>query len=342
MLTVTSASVQFPLVWKGQRPLILNTTTDDSIVRVLAPAKLNLFLEVVGKRADGFHDIETLITAIDVFDILEFEPNNSGEIELSCRWSPGWRARSRAPNRDDDSEQVWSRLPSSRDNLVTKALQRLRDESGTAYGAAIRLHKSIPSEAGLGGASSDAAAAMSAANHAWQLGWSKARLAQLASELGSDLPFFFESGAAVCTGRGENTRPIRMRRLHFVLVKPPTGLSTAAVYRACRPGDPVRSVGDLAQAIANESTPRIADLLFNRLEAPSAGLTPWIERAREALSASGSLASRMTGSGTCCFGVYRSARHAKRAAAWLRQRKVGGVCAATSCGWHANQFEGVA
>ncbi len=337
-------------------------TTDDSVVRVLAPAKLNLFLEVLRKRSDGFHEIQTLITAIDIYDFLELQPNESGDIELSCQWLPGWEARSpnsHGPRRDGElpqgqvsqgqvsqgqvsQGQVWSPLPSSKNNLVHQALSRLREVSGSSCGATVRLRKSIPSEAGLGGASSDAAAAMAAANHAWRLGWSRKRLAELASELGSDLPFFFESGAAICSGRGENARSIRIRPLHFVLLKPPVGLSTAAVYEACKPGQPQQDMGELEEAICHGSPQRIAKLLFNRLEAPSEELTPWVNLAREHITASGSLTARMTGSGTCCFGVYRSARHARRAAAWLRQRKVGGVCSATSCGGHANQLEGVA
>src|SRR3954469_7342886 len=151
-------------------------------VEVLAPAKLNLFLEVLGRRPDGYHEVETLMVAVDLFDRLTFRESPSGEITLRC---------------DDPG------LPTGSENLAVRAAERLRDESGRRLGAHIDLHKSIPAGAGLAGGSSDAAAALAGLDRLWDLKTRPDRLATLASGLGSDVPFFLKAGAAICRGRGE-------------------------------------------------------------------------------------------------------------------------------------------
>src|SRR5262245_56559689 len=164
-----------------------------------APAKLNLFLEVLARRPDGFHEIETLMGAVSIFDTLEFAPRSEGELRLSCRWVGGIRARSARRTSSGDAAGATPRdavgdLPPGEQNLVYRTVARLRERCAIRGGAEIRLHKRIPSAAGLGGASSDAAAALVAANVAWKLGWSPAQLAELAADLGSDIPYFLGSG----------------------------------------------------------------------------------------------------------------------------------------------------
>lgn len=315
-------------------------------IRIFAPAKINLFLEVLGKRADGFHDIRTVISAIDIYDILELRSLETDGLLLSCRWSPGLEARTErqiTTNGCEHSNFVGGALPPSQDNLVYRVLQRLREASGVQRGAQVRLLKQIPAEAGLGGASSDAAAALIAANAAWGLNWSGEQLAELGAELGSDIPFFFSQGAALCEGRGERVRPVAARRLHCVLAKPPVGLSTAAVYQHCQAAAEPRDSGPLLDALARGTQNQLAATLFNRLQAPAEALSAEVAAVRGAFAQTGCLATQMTGSGACCFAVYRSARQARVAAAQLRLRNIGWVRTANTFGGHANQHhEGVA
>jgi 4-diphosphocytidyl-2-C-methyl-D-erythritol kinase len=200
----------------------------------------------------------------------------------------------------------------------------------------------------VGGASSDAAAALVAANLGWNLGWSRERLAELAAELGSDVPFFLgciavgglrgdsvgglRGSAAICRGRGERIETLRAARLCMVIVRPPVGLSTAEVYRRCRPASSPASVQNLRQALECGMGPRAARHLANRLQAPAVELTPWIERLAEEFSRQDCLGHQMSGSGSSYFGICRSDRHARRVAARLRARRAGTVCAAATAG----------
>lgn len=279
-------------------------------VVVHAPAKLNLFFEVLGKRPDGFHDIETLVVPIDCWDTLRMARRNDGQVRLTCVQVGSRRGSGRCED-----------VPGGPENLVVRAVELLRQRAGVKCGAEVRLVKRIPPAAGLGGGSSDAAAALAGANALWHLGWSKCALAQLGAELGSDVPLFFAPGAAICRGRGEQVEPVAMRgTLHFVVVRPPEGLSTAAVYAACQPGRPPRSVAPAWEALKSGNLGQLGKALFNRLEPAAESLCPWIGRLRSELSREDCLASRMTGSGTCCFGLCRHAAHARRVAKRLQAK----------------------
>src|SRR5512135_520820 len=151
-------------------------------VEVLAPAKLNLFLEILRKRPDGYHELESLMVAVDLFDTLTFTADPSGAITLRC---------------DDPT------LPTDRRNLVVKAAERLKAESGCPRGATIELRKAIPAQAGLAGGSSDAAATLAALDRLWELRTPPGHLDALAGEIGSDVAFFRHAPIAVCRGRGE-------------------------------------------------------------------------------------------------------------------------------------------
>ena len=181
-------------------------------VAVWAPAKVNLYLEVLGKRPDGYHEIATLMTAIDLYDVLTIDDEPTGNLSLTC----------------DLPE-----LSCGPDNLILKAAGLLKTRTGCLRGAAIHLTKRIPWASGLGGGSSDAAAALAGLNDLWKLGLSKPELAELSGEIGSDVPFFYSTPAAWCTGRGEIVEAVPLSRtLDFVVVCPETGLGTAEVYRA--------------------------------------------------------------------------------------------------------------
>lgn len=304
-------------------------------VEVLTPAKLNLFLEVLARRPDGFHEIETLITPITLSDTLTFIPLNSAEIELDCRWASGLVAaraarRLRQPNLVDQDEL--GDLPAGPDNLAWKAVALMRERAGIQRGARITLVKRIPAAAGLGGASSDAAAALVAANVAWELRWARERLADLAAELGSDVPFFLSRGAAICRGRGEQIEPLCAAPMHVVVVRPPVGLATAEVYRRCRPAAAPASARELRQALECGEAASVARGLVNRLQQPAAELTPWIERLESEFARQDCQGHQMSGSGSSYFGFCKSARHGRCVASRLRGRRIGTVYAAATAG----------
>ncbi|HUE71100.1 MAG TPA: hypothetical protein VMP01_09450 [Pirellulaceae bacterium] len=311
-----------------------------SHVLVHTPAKINLFLEVLARRADGFHEIETLMGPVTMFDTLEFVPRHDGELRLKCRWAGGVRARANRGRRQSAAGAADERhrseplgdLPEGEQNIVFRAVERLRDRSAAACGADIRLTKRIPSAAGLGGASSDAAAALVAANLAWRLHWPLARLAELAAELGSDISFFLSGGWAVCRGRGERIEAVRGGRLHMAVARPKTGLSTAQVYGQCRPAAIVRSASPLRAGLSAGNWRAIRSGMFNRLAEAAGSLNPSIGRLQDRLVRLGSVAVQMSGSGSSCFGICKSARHARRVAAQVRSLSVGEAYQATMAG----------
>ena len=175
-----------------------------------APAKINLYLRVLGKRPDGYHELETVFERVDLADELAFEA--SRELALTC---------------DDPS------LPCGEDNLVLRAARLLQQATGCGAGARIHLTKRIPIAAGLGGGSSDAAAAMVGLNQLWNLWLESSHLMELGASLGSDVPFFLAPTAfAVGRGRGEQCEPLPPEPpLVHVLVVPPERLSTREVYK---------------------------------------------------------------------------------------------------------------
>jgi 4-diphosphocytidyl-2-C-methyl-D-erythritol kinase len=294
-----------------------------SSIRIHTPAKLNLFLEVLAKRSDGFHEIETLMAAVRVYDTLYLQPDAGSQIDLTTNWATGasaraaFQGRAASLNRCDD-------LPEPKDNLVWKALDRLRQRAGVSAGLTVRLIKRIPAAAGMGGASSDAAAALLGANLIWQLGWNRRELAQVAAEIGSDVPFFLRdtpngNHMAVCRGRGERIETLAgMPALHFVIVRPPAGLSTAEVYRSCQvPPAPVR-VQDLVAALRCGDVRQVGSLIFNRLQTTAEQVSDWVQKTRHVFEHLDCLGHQMSGSGTSYFGICRHARHARRLLGKLR------------------------
>jgi 4-diphosphocytidyl-2-C-methyl-D-erythritol kinase len=294
-----------------------------SAVQVECPAKVNLFLEVLAKRADGFHDIETLMTAISIYDSLIVTEAEEGRIRVTCDWVCGMEAK-RAQH--GDCELV--SLPGETDNLVYQAAQRLRSQAGVDQGASIQLTKRIPVEAGLGGASSDAAATLLALNTFWRLNWSREQLAELASELGSDIPFFLldrpGSMAAVCRGRGERITKLQgVIRGALVVVKPADGLSTAKVYGQCSvPRAPV-SVEPLVSALQTGRWNEIGRALFNRLQEVAERLSPRVREMREICERLDVVGHAMSGSGTSYFAICRSDAQACHLASRLRAMRCG-------------------
>lgn len=281
-----------------------------------APAKLNLFLEVCGKRPDGYHELETVMVSIGLFDTLRFTPLPDG----------------RFPLRVLSGGVETACVPAGDDNLVVLAARLLATATGCRQGAQIELVKRIPAASGLGGGSSDAAATLVALNRLWQTGLAPRELHLLAAQLGSDLNFFLGSPLlAVCRGRGEYVEPRPLlRRLHFVIVRPPSGLSTAEVFREWRPHTVRRSAADLLDGAAQGDCTTISRQLFNALTAPAERLNPDVARTLRALERVGG-SGQMTGSGSACFSMAISRRQARVVGARLRQLRAGRVWVVESC-----------
>lgn len=267
-------------------------------VIVRAPAKVNLFLEVLRKRADGYHDLETLMVAVNLYDTLEFRDDPAGALSLSCD----------LPD-----------LPVGPDNLVCRAAEVLRRHTGHPGGATIRLWKRIPAAAGLAGGSSDAAATLAGLNRLWRLGLTCTELARLGAEVGSDVAFFFATPAAWCTGRGEVVTPLRLGRpLDLVLACPMTGLSTAEVFRALTPPADPCDGGLLRAAAEAGDIEQVGRCLHNRLQDAAERLCPEVAEARAMLVRSQPVGVLMSGSGSTVFALCRSSAEAVNLTRGLR------------------------
>jgi 4-diphosphocytidyl-2-C-methyl-D-erythritol kinase len=291
-------------------------------ITVAAPAKLNLFLKILGKRTDGFHELETLMVSVGLYDTLQISADPSGELSLSCHDA--------GANRPGDPPRELP--PVDRGNLVLRAAELLREATGTQQGARIELLKRIPLAAGLAGGSSDAAAALVGLNRLWRLGLSSLELHDLAARLGSDVPFFLcPSAAAICRGRGEIIEPQALPlRLHFVIARPRTGLSTALVFKHCRPSSIDWSAKDLADAWARADLNRAARYFHNTLQEPAERLNSEVSTLKAWFSRQAFVGHMMSGSGTSYFGLCRSHDQARQLAARLKALRLGDVFVARS------------
>ena len=277
---------------------------DGTALWVHAPAKLNLFLEVLGKRADGFHELETLMVAISLHDTLSFTEEPTPAIRLHCH------------SRLGSAEAV----PTGDDNLVVRAAKLLQQYSGTSRGVSIHLWKRIPMAAGLAGGSTDAAAALVALDRLWELGLAPEELLSLAAQLGSDVAFFVRRvPAAICRGRGEKIQEVdRPLELSFVVARPASGLSTAEVFRHCRVSSRPRSVRPLVELLIDGRLKAASRCLHNSLQETATQLNPEVTDLITRLDGQSVVASAMTGSGTACFGLCGTPRLAGRIARGLR------------------------
>jgi 4-diphosphocytidyl-2-C-methyl-D-erythritol kinase len=275
----------------------MRVATRRDLLVVRAPAKVNLFLEVLGKRPDGYHEIATLMLAIRLMDtlILREEP----DLALEC-------------NRPE--------LSIGPDNLVLRAAALLRERAGTGRGAHIRLVKRIPLAAGLAGGSSDAAAALWGLNQLWDLGLKREELGRLGAELGSDVPFFFQvvpggSPAAWCTGRGEVVTPVPLgRQLDLVLLCPAFGCPTGQVYGNVAVPETPRDSAALLRAVATGSVADIGRHLSNRLQPAAEKLAPAIATYYRRLQDLGPAGQLMSGSGSSLFALCLDRLEAERIA----------------------------
>jgi len=274
-------------------------------VRVRVPAKVNLYLRVLGKRRDGYHDLETVFHAIGLWDELEIRP------------APAMRFR-----------RAGLPSPAGADNLCARAMAALREAVRPRGGAEVRLLKRIPAGAGLGGGSADAAATLAGLNRFWRGGLGPRALAALALRLGSDVPFFLRGGAAIGRGRGERLTPVPSRlRAWAVVVKPAFGVPTKDAYAAMdriperERGCPAATLAGVSRALRRG---RLGALrVHNDFEAVIAARHPRIAALRLALLRAGAAPAFLTGSGSAVVGLFPGRPAASRAARALGRPRGG-------------------
>ena len=233
-----------------------------------APAKLNLFLHVLGRRADGYHDLQTVFQLVDLCDRLSFTPTPDGVI-----------SRPEGP----------AEVPAE-DDLAVRAARLLQAESGSPRGAEIRIDKRIPAGGGLGGGSSDAATTLVALNRLWGLGWPRAALAELGLALGADVPVFVAGRSAWAEGVGERLAPVSLPARWFAIVQPDCRVSTAEIFQApelTRNSPPTTITGFLSSGGRNDCEPVVS------------GRHPQVAAALDWLGARAD--ARLTGTGSCIF-----------------------------------------
>ncbi|MDO3412911.1 4-(cytidine 5'-diphospho)-2-C-methyl-D-erythritol kinase [Saccharibacillus sp. CPCC 101409] len=265
-----------------------------------APAKINLMLDVLHKRQDGFHEVEMVMTMVDLADRLTLGTAEDGRISLTSQ--SGY-------------------IPVDDKNLAVRAARLLKQRFGVKQGVRMHLEKRIPVAAGLAGGSSDAAAALRGLNRLWELGLSTAELEEIGAQIGSDVPFCVRGGTALATGRGERLETLpNPPRSWVVLVKPPINVSTADVYGGLKASEIAQhpSAQDMHGALESGSFEAMCAGLGNVLEDVTLKLYPEVARIKEAMRSLGADGVLMSGSGPTVFGLVSKEEKAKRICNGLR------------------------
>jgi 4-diphosphocytidyl-2-C-methyl-D-erythritol kinase len=276
----------------------------------VARAKVNLCLDILGRYANGYHEIATVMQSLALSDCLFFEAALG--LTLTLEGEP---------------------VPAGEANLVVRAARRLAEATGYRGGAAITLVKRIPVAAGLGGGSADAAATLVGLNELWGLGCDRAFLAALGAEIGTDIPFCLVGGTALATGRGERIRCLpALPELGVLLLKPPYGISTGEAYRDYDLLAPEREPVAAAMAVALDrgAWHEALEYCGNAFEAVAFRKHPELARLKQELKEAGALAALMSGSGPTLYGLFPSVGAASRAAQVFSGRDLRVIVTATA------------
>jgi 4-diphosphocytidyl-2-C-methyl-D-erythritol kinase len=254
------------------------------MIKILAPAKINLTLEVLGRRPDGYHEIRSILQTISLYDELTFEV--SGEISLSSQG-----------------------IPIEDENLMLKAARLLKEAASVDGGARMTLKKAIPVSGGLGGGSSDAAATLTALNQLWQLGLSKQKLLELAATLGSDVPFFMYGGTALAEGRGERVKRLAAVNTLWVLLLispiPTVANKTQMLYRSLTQEDFTDGTyTSRMQQYLEEKKSISEELLFNVFESVAFSFFPDLDKYKQEVLKAGVKRVNLAGSGPVLYSIF--------------------------------------
>ncbi|AEM79890.1 4-(cytidine 5'-diphospho)-2-C-methyl-D-erythritol kinase [Thermoanaerobacter wiegelii] len=261
-------------------------------IKVKAYAKINLSLDVLGKREDGYHEISTIMQSIDLADILGFEKSDT--IEILC-----------------DNPKV----PVGEDNLIVKVINLLKEKYQKKEGILVRLNKKIPLAAGLAGGSADAAATIVALDKLWNLNMSKEEKKEIALKVGADVPFCLEGGTKLAKGIGEIFENLKVPSMSLLLVKPDIEISTKEIYDKW---DRLNFKSHhatflVAQAIQEGNIYKIAENIKNDLELVTSRECEVINQIKEELLKKGALGCAMSGSGPTVYGIFDDLERLKRA-----------------------------
>jgi 4-diphosphocytidyl-2-C-methyl-D-erythritol kinase len=265
-------------------------------------AKINLGLRILGKRTDGYHEIDTVFQTISLHDDLTFTRRDDPKILLRC----------------DDPD-----IPTDDKNLIVRAASLLKDHSPESIGADIHLTKRIPAQGGLGGASSNAAVTLLALNYLWHRGLNMNQLQGIGRELGSDVPFFLFGGLAHATGTGSNVSILpEVKKLYLILVTPNAKVSTAAAYAALK-APSLTTKGSVSILSSSFAEPGFGDsdrwALENDFEGVIFEIEPEIRRAKVALLDAGAQGGLLAGSGSSVFGIFGNKDARERALTDLKR-----------------------
>ncbi len=265
-------------------------------------AKINWSLRILGRRPDGYHEVRTKLQTISLQDTLHFELTADGEVSIVC---------------DDPA------VPGDKHNLIVRAALALKESFGADSGVRVRVEKRIPTKAGLGGASSNAAIALLALSNLWRLPVSAHELLEIAGKLGADVPFFLFGGCAAATGTGKNISLLDEndeRKTYLVVITPSVGISTAAAYAALNAPalttqsvDPILSSSRGGTKNGNSQPWTTQDSLQNDFESVIFDMEPEIGRARKSLIQAGAAGALLAGSGSSVFGIFPSRNEQERA-----------------------------
>ncbi len=261
------------------KPPIVSQTSTHSSLRLLSPAKLNLFLHITGRRADGYHHLQTLFQLLDYGDTLDFTLRDDTDITLN-------------PGLADVAFE---------DNLIIKAVRLLQEHHKVDQGVDIELQKRLPMGGGLGGGSSNAATTLVALNQLWQCGLSCSQLQVLGLQLGADVPVFINAQTAWAEGVGEHLQPIELLRNWFLIVQPDCQVSTKAVFShkdLTRDTPAIKVAAFFEQGGHND-----CQALVRKLYPPVDEVLNWFEQAGHT--------AQMTGTGACVFAQFATAEEAK-------------------------------
>ncbi|MEK6635040.1 MAG: 4-(cytidine 5'-diphospho)-2-C-methyl-D-erythritol kinase [Planctomycetota bacterium] len=280
-------------------------------IKIAAPAKINLFLEILGKRQDGYHEIETVMQEVSLFDYIYME-NYDKNVVFTCS-NP--------------------KLSAGEDNLVVKAVRLLQNESKTYRGVKIHLDKRIPIGAGLGGGSSDAVATLVGLNKLWRIGYDEKQLMSLAGKLGSDTPFFVVGNTAICKGRGEIVTPYPINvSYNYIIIYPRFEVNTAMVYKNFKNSltKNLKDVSFFMREFISGNPNKLGAILHNRLEDVVFKLYPGLEKIKKALSKFNFCGVLLSGSGSALYGLCKEEMDLKEIELKIKMLNIGDVFVVTN------------
>lgn len=266
-------------------------------------AKINLTLDVVGKRDNGYHDLEMIMQSINLYDTIHIRKTKTPGIRLTGNYS-------------------W--LPTNEKNIAYRAAQLFFEESKIKAGIAIEITKRIPVAAGLAGGSTDAAATLIGLNRLYGTHYSKQKLMEMGLKLGADVPFCIVRGTMLAEGIGEVLTPLPpMPYTHVVLVKPPVGVSTAIVYKRLSINTLKKhpNTAQMIQALKEKNVKKIATNMANVLEEVTIPMHPVIASIKEDFMKQGAMGSMMSGSGSTVFGLFETREKAYKAARYFKSER---------------------